>query len=227
MRLRSGSRRRSGDDSGGTSNGRLGFTFAPGGGRREGSWDSCLALSGGAGAAAAVLGLLLLLVACPILFDGVVLLRGRRGCTRGAALGRGAAGPAGGAGPLQPRLHLADACLEGFEFRGLRVDLLLPAVHNARISIVLAQSHAVPSHCWWRRGWAGGVLQCMHLRGWATTDRLSTFSSRSATLLSMRKMSISSCENIWAMVLHWEGLESAGALQGVPVAASRAVAASR
>jgi hypothetical protein len=36
----------------------------------------------------------------------------------------------------------------------------------------------------------------------AATDRLSTCSSRSVTLFSMRKMSINSCENICAMVLY-------------------------
>jgi hypothetical protein len=59
----------------------------------------------------------------------------------------------------------------------------------------------------WRRHWRGcaqgdreGEVQ-LH-RGEGTTDRRSTCSSRSVTLFSMRKMSISSCENIWAMVLH-------------------------
>ena len=41
------------------------------------------------------------------------------------------------------------------------------------------------------------------------TDRLSTSSSRSVTLFSMRKMSISSWENIWAMVLQRRAIQSA------------------
>jgi hypothetical protein len=52
-------------------------------------------------------------------------------------------------------------------------------------------------------GAVGGVVPTACGRGRRVlTDRLSIFSSRSATLLSMRKISISSWENIWATVLH-------------------------
>lgn len=204
VRLRLRSSRRAGDDSGATRNGRLAFTFAPRGSGRECAWDGGLALPRSARAAAV---LVLLLVACAGLIGGVVLLRGRRGCARiaGLAAGWGVLCAAGGVGPvsLESHLHLADACLEGFEFRGLRVDLLLPAWRRDESAIMFVRSTGGVAVGDRLAGLCVGVRQggnreqCMC----RVTDRLSTCSSRSATLLSMRKMSISSCENIWAIVL--------------------------
>lgn len=141
MRLRLRSSRWAGDDSGATRNGRLAFTFAARGGGRECARDGGLTLPRGARAAAV---LVLLLVACAGLVGGVVLLRGRRGCARiaGLAAGWGVLCAAGGVGPvsLESHLHLADACLEGFEFRRLRVDLLLPAWRRDESAIMFVRS---------------------------------------------------------------------------------------
>jgi hypothetical protein len=78
------------------------------------------------------------------------------------------------AAALEAGFHLLDALLEGFEFGGLGLDGLL----------------------------AGGTLETRGgLVEESETNRSLSFSSRSATLFSMRKMSMSSWEKVLAMVL--------------------------
>lgn len=84
-----------------------------------------------------------------------------------------------GAALLEALFHLTDTVLESFELRSLGVELLFP---------VMEACLSADSKAWLR------------IKG-QIPDRLSTCSSRSATLFSMRKISISSCEKERAMVL--------------------------
>ena len=172
----------------------LGFTFAAYWRWRERPWDGLLARPCCAWSAAAEFLGLLVSAGRAIL---VLLGHGRGGVRVVKGVGywrprrpRAAAGLCAVAS-LEALLHLADAGLELFELGGLSVDLLLSATWACPGQLERSLC------CHGRRG--GEELR----KGMPATDRLSICSSRSATLFSMRKMSISSAEKDRAIVL-WQ-----------------------
>ncbi len=104
-------------------------------------------------------------------------------------------------GALESLLHISDARLESLELRGSRVDLLLPARDG--LGLLIRFLHPPSRLCLERQdSTATRTLVCGRGRSRVgETYRLSTFSSRSATLFSIRKISISSREKERAMVL--------------------------